>query len=92
MLNPKEEGCFKTLYRHASHHGGKTYRLLYQNGDSRLATFDTIYETDNNLELDDPDYEEFNAILFCDLATGKLFEVTYHNLPASVWCDGEKVY
>ncbi len=68
------------------------YKLIYSNGSIIDAIADTVYESDNELELDDPNYEEFDSIVFCNKATGKLFEINYHNLPASVWCDGEKVY
>lgn len=45
------------------------------------ARYDTMFETDNGEELDSPDYDEYNAILFENLKTHKLFEINYKNLP-----------
>lgn len=95
MLNPNENGNFLKLYNYIFNNhcsSAAIYTLFFKNGNILEATVDTIYESDNDLELDDPDYEEFESIVFCNKATGTLFEVTYHNLPASVLCNGEKVY
>ncbi len=56
-----------------------------------VAKVDCFYETDNGLELDDPNYEEYNAIAFENIETGELFEVNYLNLPQKVYYGGEQI-
>ena len=92
MLRLEEEGNFKLLLYYASAHPHTKYTFFDDAGNSITATCDTIYETENGLELDDPDYEEYMGIAFKDEETGTLFEINYHNLPASVLCDGVKLY
>lgn len=55
------------------------------------AKYDTMFETDNGEELDTPEYEEYNAILFENLATHELFEINYKNLPKELYCNGERI-
>ena len=90
MINPNETPRFDTLFRFTHGHEKGLYTFCYSNGNEEIVRYDTDYETDNNLELDDPDYEEFFAIVF-RRESGELFEVTYHNLPDSIFCDGKRV-
>lgn len=46
--------CFK-------YYNGELYILTYSNGDVVEAKVETCYETDNGLEEDDPNYEEYHA-------------------------------
>ncbi len=66
------------------------FKLIYDH-ETIMAKYDTMYETDNGLEDDEEGYEEYNAIVFCNLETNELFEVTYLNLPKTVICDSVKV-
>jgi hypothetical protein len=66
------------------------FRLCY-NGETILAKYDTMYESDNGLDLDCVEYEEFNAIVFENQKTHKLFEVTYKTLPHEIFCGDVKV-
>lgn len=90
-LKYEERGAFETLLEltHVKPYTSK-YRLVFET-ETIDAICDGDSETDNCLDLDDPAYEEYWMIVFRNLATGKLFEVNYHNMPKEVWCDGEKV-
>lgn len=87
----KRKISFETLlsFVHAKHFNSR-YRLVFKN-ETIDAIYDTDSETDNGLGLNDPAYEEYWMIVFRNLATGKLFAMSYHNLPVEVWCDGNKV-
>lgn len=91
ILNPKEEGKFYNFLCFVEKHTHSNYRLVFEDKSVIKCTFDTDCESDNCLDLDDPNYEEYWMIVFKNLATGKLFEVNYHNMPIEVWCDGEKL-
>jgi hypothetical protein len=84
MLNPNEEGRFKQLLLYVTDNPGSAYAL--QIGETTVHTrFDTCYESDNGMEMDEPGYEEYWCIAFQDICSGKLFEISYHNLPEQVW-------
>ena len=77
------------------------YLMKWKNGTQILSKFDTDYESDNNLELDDPDYEDFISIIVrvkklkafnpLDgfkkewLKEGVLFEFSYHDFPTEIY-------
>lgn len=82
---------FIKLHLYANDHPSAVFRFVDDTGNSLLATFDTAYETDNGLELDEDGYEEYNAMAFCEESTKKLFEISYHNLPFEVWDGKERV-
>lgn len=84
ILNTVEQDRFKTLLLYCHAHPKSIYKLVDQ-GDSRLAYYDTDYETDNGLEMDEPEYEEYQGIAFMNVNDGSLFEINYHNLPESVY-------
>ncbi len=70
------------------------YILTYSDGDIIEAQVDTCYETDNGLDDDDPDYEEYHACamkivkIIVDktqkLKEGNLIEINYHNYPQQI--------
>ena len=70
------------------------YILSYSDGDIIEAQVDTCYETDNGLDDDDPDYEEYHACamkivkIIVDktqkLKEGSLIEINYHNYPQHI--------
>ena len=66
------------------------FTLLYDNKNI-TAKFDTMYESDNGLEEDEKDYEEFNVILFEDQETKTLFELTYNSMPKEIYCGELKI-
>ncbi len=84
MLNPNEEGRFKQLLFYVEENPPSVYTLHIGN-TKVLVYFDTCFESDNGLEMDESGYEEFWCIVFQNINTGELFEVNYHNLPDQVW-------
>ena len=71
------------------------YILEYPNGDKIEAQVDTCYETDNGLEMEDPDYEEYHACAMRivkviedkngSFKEGSLIEINYHNYPQQIY-------
>lgn len=73
------------------------FRITMKDGAQLLCSYDTMYETENEMDDEDPAYEEFHAclfkieqVLFCKPEcqrkyTGKSYlEVTYHNFPSEI--------
>lgn len=70
------------------------YVLKYSNGDVIEAQVDTCYETDNGLEDDDQNYEEYHACAMRivkiiaeknkNFKEGDLIEINYHNYPQQI--------
>lgn len=88
------------LYFHSSKQKIKdTYLLRWKNGTQVLAKYDTCYESDNGLELDDPDYEDFVCIImkiekivclnekdgFNWIKDREIFEFSYHDFPDEIY-------
>ncbi len=88
-MNLKEMDNFRTLLRYVHMHRNTVLRLE-TNNETILAYYDTDYEDDNDLEMDDPNYEEFQSIVFTRVDGGGLFQINYHTLPKKVM-DGETV-
>lgn len=84
ILREEEQGRFKTLLLYCHAHPKSVYKCEDQGG-CRLAYYDTDYETDNGLEMDEPGYEEYQGIAFMSVNDGSLFEINYHNLPTTVY-------
>ena len=80
---------FDLLYKTVNANPKAKYKLCFNTEDID-AIFDTAYETDNSLEIDDPDYEELWALLF--ISSERAIELTYHSLPEHVYCDDKCVY
>ena len=93
-LNDKEEKIiepFLTTMERAKQED--LYQLEWPSGAKIIGYCDTIYESDNNLELDDPNYEEFWAIAvqivniiksgpeLGEISEDNIIEITYHNVP-----------
>lgn len=91
ILNPNEEGRFYDFFCFAEQHTHSEYKLVFEDDSIIECVFDTCCESDNCLELDDPNYEEYLMIVFQNIVTQELFEVNYHNMPKEVWCDGKKI-
>lgn len=75
------------------------YLLKWKYGTTIYAKSDIIYESDNNLDLDDPDYEDYVSIVmkiekivnlnnkdgFNWVADRDFFEFNYHNFPDEIY-------
>ena len=55
------------------------------------AKYNTMFETDNGEVFNSPEYEEYNAIAFENLATHELFDLNYKNLPRELYCNGKRI-
>ena len=91
MLNRNEEGNFNKLFDFFLENRNAPCTLIFAEGKKVFASFDTCYESDNELELDDPNYEEFNSIVMRNEETDKLFEFNYHNMPTEVYCGDKRI-
>ena len=87
ILKPEEQGRFKTLMYYVFDNNKKVFKIE-NNNTVIYAYYDTAYEGDNDLELDEEGYEELNFIVFRKVSDGTLFEYNYHTLPEAVY-DGE---
>lgn len=82
------------LFLSINNNANQIYILTYSNGDVVEAKVDTCYETDNGLEDNDPNYEEYYACAMKitkiivdkkrNLQEGSLIEINYHNYPQQI--------
>ena len=91
MINPHETETFDFLYNFIHEHIGGVYQIIFQGDLEISAEYDTDYETDNGIDIDDADYEEYIAIVFKNIIGGTLFEVSCFNFPIKVSYNGEKI-
>jgi hypothetical protein len=91
MINLHEIETFEILYKFIHEHDEGKYQITFQDGTEVSAEYDTDYETDNGLDIDDAEYEEYIAIVFKNSIDGTLFEVSCFNFPAKVIYNGEQV-
>jgi hypothetical protein len=92
MLNPNEAGRFWDFLLFVHEHTRNSYKFLSQDKSVINALFDTACESDNCLDEDDPNYEEYWILVFQNVENKQLFEINYHNMPVEVYCDGERVF
>jgi len=88
MIFDSEKETFGRLYAFTSTNPDAVLTVTTDNGVVFNATVDTDYETDNGLEMTAPGYEEFHAMLLKRIDTGELLEITYHNFPLRITCNG----
>lgn len=89
-LNQNESNEVYNLLSWLHHHSKCSYALHFDNKIIN-AMYEGDGESDNNLSLADPKYEEYWALFFTNIETGEGFEVNYHTMPKEVYCDGKKV-
>lgn len=89
-----EKQIMEKLFLSINNNANQLYILTFSNGDVVEAQVDTCYETDNGLEVDDPNYEEYHACAMKikkmivdrnkNLREGNLIEINYHNYPQQI--------
>ncbi len=84
--------CFEKLLVFVNSHVNGKYAFSYDTGKSCDAVFDSVYDSDNGLDADDEEYEEYKCISFKDISSGMLFEINYRQIPSMAICDGEVIY
>lgn len=67
------------------------YKGLFKAGTLVEGTYGGGCDSDNCLDEDDPNYEEYYMIMFDIINPKCLIEVNYHHVPIEFWCDGVKV-
>lgn len=93
MLNNNENGVFETLYKFVHQNENKEiYKLVYSDEKEILARYNTDYESDNGLDSDEENYEEFICIVFENQESNELFELNYHNLPKEMYYGSLKIF
>lgn len=60
FFSDNERRIMENLFLSIIDNATQIYRLTYSDGDIIEAQVDTCYETDNGLDDDDPDYEEYH--------------------------------
>ena len=91
FFSDNEKRIMENLFLSINDNATQIYILTYSDGDIIEAQVDTCYETDNGLDDDDPDYEEYHACamkivkIIVDktrkFKEGNLIEINYHNYP-----------
>lgn len=94
FFSDNERRIMENLFLSINDNATQIYILTYSDGDIIEAQVDTCYETDNGLDDDDPDYEEYHACamkivkIIMDktqkLKEGSLIEINYHNYPQHI--------
>lgn len=92
MFSVQEKNTMGVLSEFLMENPKATLQMAFEDKIIEEAQWDTTYETDNGLELSDPDYDEFYAMAFNDLQTGQLFEISYRNFPSKIICNDQIIY
>ena len=97
MISEKEKnviGDFLNVRFINQQEGKVVYKFKFKNGDVIIVKYDCDVDSDNGLELDDPNYEEYHEFYFQVLQVekkakdsmwrkGKCIALNYHNFPIS---------
>ena len=98
FFSEKEQTIMKSFDNMIEYYGyNQLYKIKMKDDTIIIAAFDTCYETENNKDEEDPEYEEFMGYAFeikkiiyvekqyGDLyKEGKFFEISYHNYPKEI--------
>ncbi len=97
----KERKIIRPFYKYLSNNkrGEEPLLLEWKNGTKILATFYTAYDDYNNLEPEDPNYEEYNSFVmkiekiiclnekdgFDWVADREIFDFSYKDFPDEIY-------
>lgn len=94
FFSEKEKEKMQPLFLSMNQNDNEIYTIAFSNGDVATAKIDTCYETDNGLEEEDIDFEEYYACALeiievltnvsNTLEKGILIEVNYRNYPQEI--------
>ncbi len=94
FFSDNERQIMENLFLSINNNSSQIYSLTYSNGDVIEVQVDTCYETDNGLEEDDQNYEEYHACAMRivkiivdkskNLKKGNLIEINYHTYPQQI--------
>ena len=102
-FSDKEKKIIGDFYRYISipKPEKELYLLKWKYGTTVLAKTDIIYESDNELDFNDPEYEDFICIVICIkkiinfnvsdgfkkewFNEGQLLGINYHNFPEEIY-------
>lgn len=94
FFSNKEKRIMGKLFDEISQNENDRFVLSFLNGDVVEARVYTCYETDNGLEEDDTNFEEYHACAMKiikimanksqTLENGKIIEINYHNYPQEI--------
>lgn len=94
FFSNEEKEIMENLFLSINERKDEIYFLTFFNGSIVEAKVDTCYETDNGLDDNDINFEEYNAcamriikvIIDNDkiFSNGQLIEINYHNYPQEI--------
>lgn len=94
FFSAQEDKIMRPFAEKLDAHLGSPIKMKLQDGTELIVSFDTCYESDNDLEMDEEGYEEYFSYVFMIekvLSVSKenaekykentLFELNYHTIP-----------
>jgi len=100
-FSEKERPIIRTFYGNMDEYAKKPMFLRWKDGSMVIANFDTCFDDDNDLELDDENYEDFTSFVFKALwvkdnppvyiTEDLFFLVDYRNFPDEIIAGGKKI-
>lgn len=101
MLNNHESAVVGTFAENLDQYGNEIMELIWKDGSKIKAEFDTCFEDDNDLEMDEEGYEEFTSFAFTVISVSgeppvyitedNGFLIDYHNFPDEILVNDEKI-
>lgn len=101
MLNNYESKVVGTFAENLDQYGDEIMELIWNDSSKIKAKFDTCFEDDNDLEMDEEGYEEFTSFAFTAISvSGELpvsitedngFLIDYHNFPDEILVNDKKI-
>ena len=100
-ITDKERAIISTFYSNLWTYGKEIMILKWDEENQVVARFDTDFDDDNGYDMDDANYEEFNAFIFeaiqvfgnppISLSSADYFCVDYRNFPKEIIAAGKKI-